>query len=65
MSIRSSPFSCQVEHEFDDLFREMDEVRKAVRRELEGAKGEGAYDAEGRTIFRSSFTNLNLSYFAG
>ena len=54
-----------MEHEFDDLFREMDEVRKAVRRELEGAKGEGAYDAEGRTIFRSSFTNLNLSYFAG
>ena len=36
----------QVEQEFDDLFRDMDDVRKAVRRELEGIGGDGSYDAE-------------------
>ena len=38
----------QVEQEFDDLFRDMDDVRKAVRRELEGNGGNGSYDAEVR-----------------
>ena len=38
----------QVEQEFDDLFRDMDDVRKAVRRELEGTGGDGSYDAEVR-----------------
>ena len=45
----------QVEQEFDDLFRDMDDVRKAVKRELEGLGGERPYDAEVRAIDNDSY----------
>ena len=44
-----------MEQEFDDLFRDMDDVRKAVKRELEGLGGERPYDAEVRVIANDYF----------
>ena len=44
-----------MEQEFDDLFRDMDDVRKAVKRELQGLGGERPYDAEVRVIANDYF----------
>ena len=43
-----------MEQEFDDLFRDMDDVRKAVKRELEGLGGDRPFDAEVRVIANDS-----------
>ena len=52
----------QVEQEFDDLFRDMDDVRKAVRRELEGNGGNESYDAEVRGFWREIFVLEQCEY---